>query len=757
MERMLDYCSVSRMKLVKHLTMFLVVATYSVGSMAQDHPKLILTQEGVKEIRAKMGNLPILDKTLATIKEEVDTAIEQGIDVPVPKDYSGGYTHETHKRNYRLMQKAGILYQLLDDYTYAVYVHEMLKAYADLYPNLPIHPKERSYARGKLFWQCLNDSNWLVYASQAYDCIYDYLSKKERKHLEKNLFRPFADFISIKNPQFFNRIHNHSTWGNVAVGMIALVMEDDALLERALYGIKDVELNTGTKDNDGGFIIEEGKEAGFYANLDEPFSPDGYYTEGPYYQRYAMYPFLIFAQALQNVKPELKVFEYNNNVLVKSVYALLDLSDMDGDFFPINDGQKGMSYYNTSLVNAVDVAYYYGNKDPKLLDIAQKQGTVVLNDAGLSVAKGLKNNQQLPYVKKSIDLRDGPNGEEGGISVLRKDKFELVFKYTAQGLSHGHYDKLSYSFYENGDEVVQDYGLARFVNIEQKGGGNYLKENKTWAKQTVAHNTLVQDQTSHFGAKYEVGSKNHSEHYLFNIEDPKIQVVSGIEKNAYPGTKMHRTMAIIQDTGWQKPIVLDVLQVESDRAHQYDLPFYYLGQLMTLNVPYKAEDTLRPLGGDFGYQHIYKEGSAQLTDDNLKFSWMANNKFYTLTSLATAKDSLIMGRVGASDPEFNLRRDPVLIHRKNDRSNTMYASVLESHGTYSPVTELAVNATSNIKKLYKLYEQDGYWAVGIETVDGRTTVFVFSTLNNTSDKYHSINIEGRELKWKGPFTLINLN
>nr|WP_292964305.1 alginate lyase family protein [Muricauda sp. UBA7809] len=754
---MLDYCLISKMGYVKYLTILLVVATCSVGLMAQDHPKLILTQEGVREIRANLGNLPILDKTLATIKEEVDAAIRKGIDVPVPKDYSGGYTHETHKRNYRLMQKAGILYQLLDDYRYAVYVHEMLKAYAELYPTLPVHPKERSYARGKLFWQCLNDSNWLVYASQAYDCIYDYLSKKERRYLEKDLFKPFADFISIKNPQFFNRIHNHSTWGNVAVGMIALVMEDDALLERALYGIKDVNLPKGQKDNDGGFILQEGKEAGFYANLDEPFSPDGYYTEGPYYQRYAMYPFLIFAQALQNVKPELKIFEYNDNVLIKSVYALLDLSDLDGDFFPINDGQKGMSYYNTSLVNAVDVAYYYGNKDPRLLDIAQKQGTVVLNDAGLAVAKGLKNGEQQPYIKKSIHLRDGANGEQGGISVLRKDRLELVFKYTAQGLSHGHYDKLSYSFYENGDEVVQDYGLARFVNIEQKGGGNYLKENKTWAKQTVAHNTLVQDQYSHFGGKYEIGSKNHSEHYLFNVENPKLQVVSAIEKNAYPGTKMHRTMAMIQDEGWQKPIVLDVLQVESDRAHQYDLPFYYLGQLMTLNVPYKAEDTLRPLGGDFGYQHIYKEGSAKLIDDNLKFSWMANNKFYTLTSLATAKDSLILGRVGATDPEFNLRRDPVLIHRKGDESNTMFVSVLESHGNYSPVTELAVNATSNIKNLDKIYEKNGYWAIGIETVDGRKNVFVFSATNKSTNQNHRINIEGRELQWKGPFALINLN
>ena len=220
------------------LLSFLFITVISLA--AQEHPKLILTKAGVEKIKSQLGKVPLMDQAIAAVKAEVDAAINLPINLPVPKDYSGGYSHETHKLNYRLMQKAGVLYQILEDDSYAIYVRDMLKAYASLYPTLPVHPKERSYARGKLFWQCLNDSNWLVYTSQAYDCIYEFLSKKERKHLEKQLFKPFADFISVENPQFFNRVHNHSTWGNVAVGMIALVMEDEQLLQRALYGIKDV-------------------------------------------------------------------------------------------------------------------------------------------------------------------------------------------------------------------------------------------------------------------------------------------------------------------------------------------------------------------------------------------------------------------------------------------------------------------------------------------------------------------------------------
>ena len=138
---------------------------------SQEHPNLILTAQGVAAIRAQLGNIPIFDNTLKAVQEEIDAEIAAGIEMPIPRDYSGGYTHARHKRNMVVLQKAGVLYQILDDEKYAKYVKDMLMRYEEMYKTLPLHPKTRSYARGKLFWQCLNDSNWLVYVSQAYDCI----------------------------------------------------------------------------------------------------------------------------------------------------------------------------------------------------------------------------------------------------------------------------------------------------------------------------------------------------------------------------------------------------------------------------------------------------------------------------------------------------------------------------------------------------------------------------------------------------------
>ncbi|MDG1804007.1 alginate lyase family protein, partial [Flavicella sp.] len=553
-------------------------------------------------MRDQLGNIPIFDNSLQKVKEEVDAEILAGIEIPIPKDYSGGYTHSRHKQNWFVLQKAGLLYQILEDEKYAKYVKGMLMQYEKMYKTLPLHPKTRSYARGKLFWQALNDANWLVYVSQAYDCIYDYLTEEERNKLETNLFKPFADHISVDSPQFYQRVHNHSTWGNAAVGMIGLVMDDEVLIQRALYGIKGKEMDKTAKDDDGGFINKDGK-AGFLANIEEPFSPDGYYNEGPYYQRYAMYPFLIFATGLQNAKPELKIFEYKEGVLLKSINALLNLSDANGDFFPLNDGQKGMSYYTDALVTAVDISYKYGNMDPGLLSIAKKQNKVLLDDSGLAVALGIQNGKATPFEKNSINLSDGPEGKQGGVAILRNQEIELVFKYASQGSSHGHYDKLSYSLYENGEEVIQDYGLARFVNIEQKGGGNYLKENKTWAKQTIAHNTVTQNETSHYNGKYEIGSQNHPNLSYFSAENSDTKVVSSKVTNTYTGTDMLRTMAIINDPDFEKPYVLDIMKIKSEKANRYDLPIYYFGQVLSTNFDYTIAKNLKPLGSKNGYQH----------------------------------------------------------------------------------------------------------------------------------------------------------
>jgi hypothetical protein len=744
---------------IKTTVLLFLVATLSItlSVQSQEHPNLIMTKSGVEKIRKNLGKVPLFDATLKSVKAKVDAEIAAGIDTPIPKDFSGGYTHQTHKKNFVIAQQAGALYQILQDDKYANYIKDMLFQYEAMYNDLPVHPQERSYARGKLFWQCLNDSNWLVYMSQAYDAIYNFLSEDERSKLENNLFRPFADFISLENPKFYNRVHNHSTWGNAAVGMIGLVMEDEELIQRALYGIEDDGLPIGGKDNDGGTIKVEGQKKGFFANLDEPFSPDGYYTEGPYYQRYAMYPFLIFALGMENARPDLKVLQHKDNVLLKGVDALLNLSDANGEFFPLNDGQKGMSYYTASLVTAVNIAYYYGDQDPTLLSIAEKQNEVLLDESGLDVAIAIRDGKAQPYSKKSVNLSDGIDGKQGGVGVLRygNEDLTLVFKYAAQGLSHGHYDKLSYSLYGRAGEIIQDYGLVRFVNIGQKGGGNYLPENKTWAKTTIAHNTLSQNEEMHFDGKYSIASKHHSDLYIYDDSKPNVQVVSATEVNAYPGTEMHRTMAMIKLANFDKPFLLDIMKVTSATKNQYDFPFYFMGQVIKMNFSYDSPSSLKTLGKDNGYQHLYVEAKGKPSSDSTQFSWLGDGKFYTLTTATDANDEILLTRIGANDPDFNLRRDAALMLRRKDTSNTNFVSVIEPHGSYSPVSEASLNSNSSIAELKVVYDKEDYIAVSIKDLSDNISIFILANKDSSTSTDHQLTIDGKLYRWTGAYHFAN--
>ncbi len=735
------------------------VASTVEGMNTSNHPNLILTKEGVANIKASLGKVPLFDQALAETITEVDAEIVSGIHVPIPKDMAGGYTHQRHKKNWFILQKAGVLYQVTGEEKYGVYIRDMLLEYAEMYPTLPIHPTDRSYATGKIFWQCLNDANWLVYVSQAYDAIYNFCTAAEREKLEKDLFRPYADFLSTGNPKFFNRIHNHSTWGNAAVGMIGLVMDDQELIDRALYGLNIDTNKKNERDNDGGLIRPDGlKKAGFLAQLDGSFSPDGYFTEGPYYLRYAIFPFLQFGKALANNRPELGILTYRDEILKKAVYALLYQTDKNGLFFPINDAQKGMSWNAREVIMAVDLAYQHYGEDPMLLSVAEKQGKVILDEAGFMVARDLSKGLAVPMQQKSIAYKDGADGKQGGVAILRNNTAEenelcLVMKYSEQGMGHGHFDKLSYSLYDETGEIMQDYGAARWVNIDQKGGGRYLKENNTWAKQSIAHNTLVINETSHYNGDIRIGEKYHPDLYYFQGEGD-VQVISAKSKNAYEDVEMHRTMVLIKDENFKHPILMDVFKASGKTKSQFDLPIWFQGHLLLTNFDYKSElSELKTLGKGHGYQHLWKEASGKAKGNNAHINWFSNGKFYSMTSVVDANDDLIFARLGANDPTYNLRHDPTFIIRKKDSQQATFVSIIEPHGGYNLATELAEQPFTSVEQLSILQDDDNYTIIQFRNKAGKEWTLSLAHNDASETSKHRVKVGATFYEWTGVYQL----
>ena len=453
-------------------------------AFAQDAAPVLTSIESYRAMAAGAQSAPLFARELAAARKSVDAGIRAGIDVPVPKDRGGGPTHERHKANYKLIQQAGALYRLTGERRYADYVRDLLLAYAKLYPTLANHPAASDQVPGRLFWQSLNDSVWLVHAIQGYDAVRADLTPAERKTIDDQVFRRMAAFLTSE-ARTFDRIHNHSTWANAGVGMAGYVLRDPVLVEQALKG----------SDRSG--------KVGFLRQLDLLFSPDGYYAEGPYYQRYALQPFVVFAQAIQANEPQRKIFAYRDGIVLKAIRTAIQTS-YGGYFFPINDAMPDKSLKTEELYQGVAIGYA-ASADPGLLGIAQWQGKVALSPEGFAVARDIAGGKAKPFTFASTLLRDGPQGKDGALAILRSGPQEnaqvVVAKNTAQGMGHGHFDKLNWLLYDNGQAVVTDYGAARFLNIEAKAGGRYLPENESWGKQTVAHNTLVVNETSHFDAQ----------------------------------------------------------------------------------------------------------------------------------------------------------------------------------------------------------------------------------------------------------------
>ena len=71
-------------------------------------------------------------------------------------------------------------------------------------------------------------------------------------------------------------------------------------------------------------------------------------------------------------------------------------------------------------------------------------------------------------------------------------------------------------------------------------------------------------------------------------------------------------LPIQPNTEKTQSFVVDVFDVQSKAAHQYDLPVHYKGHLISTNFQLDTQLTsLSVLGKDNGYQHLWLKAQAQ--------------------------------------------------------------------------------------------------------------------------------------------------
>ncbi|PPK94426.1 alginate lyase [Nonlabens xylanidelens] len=704
--------------------------------------KLLLSDDGIADF--KSSNSDVVKNTLKELSQSVDVILTAPIEIPQPVDAGGGYSHEKHKQNYAELYKVALSQSLDPQEDKLTYIRNMFDGYANMYPTLGMHPKDKeNHPGGKLYWQGLNEAVTLFYMIQSYDLTRGYLTEDERLKIEKDLLRPMAKFLSEDSYEVFNKIHNHGTWSVAAVGMTGMVLGDDDMVQRSIYG--------SNKDGKTGFI----------AQLDHLFSSDGFYSEGPYYHRYAILPFIAFAQAIENNEPEVKIFEHRDGILRKAVTTLLQLTDEQGRFYPINDAIKSKTWESDEVVFATNIAYKQ-YKDASLLPVIKMMNKISYTDAGVIAANAITDDTEDFYNRPSMFIADGVEGKSGGLALMRSPQntsgqLQAVLKFSTQGMGHGHFDRLSLSVYDYGNEIMPDYGAARFLNIETKRGGRYLPENKTYAQHTIAHGAVVLDEKSQYKGNVKYSEEHVSHAVKTDMSGERLQVSIAADSTAYNGTNLSRSITMINEPEISnRPFLIDLYHIDSKTSHQMDLNYPFFGDIIDTQFDYSRPVNKTVLGKDNGYNHleVLAQGSPKSNATNTQFSFLQAQRFYSITSVTDASTQLFITQTGANDPEFNinLQRQYLIRQPKNKTSHT-FASVIEPHGFFDPVKETVTYPKSVISNL-KHEQQDGY---DIVTFNAGGAMYLY-TLSRKRDnnKNHTIEYNGKSYSWDGTHQLIKL-
>ncbi|HHX8533227.1 TPA: heparinase II/III domain-containing protein [Vibrio alginolyticus] len=707
---------------------------------------ILLTEAEVELLRKEVGKPSLMGKSIEANRKELEAFMRLPLDVPGHGE-AGGYEHNRHKQNYTYMNLAGRLFLITQEEKYAQFVKDLLAIYAEKYLTFDFHVQKNTNPTGRLFHQILNEHCWLMFTSLAYSCVASVMTEEERTAVVERIFEPMLDMFTVKYAHDFDRIHNHGIWAVAAVGICGLAIGKPEYLEMSVYG--------QDRDDTGGFL----------AQISQLFAPSGYYMEGPYYHRYAIRPTCVFAEVVHRHMPEVDIYNYKDKVIGNTVQAMLATAYPNGEFPALNDASRTMSITDMGVQVAVSVYSKHYGMDDNILGMAKIQNAVWMHPCGLELSqaydKAIADREIGMPFWPSVELNEGPTGNNGAQGFIRMqdktgDVSQLVMNYGQHGMGHGNFDTLGITFFNRGQEVLREYGFCRWVNVEPKFGGRYLDENKSYARQTIAHNAVTIDEQCQNGFDVDRADSVHGLPHFFKVEGTEINGMSAFANDHYPNTDMQRSVFMLNLDELEAPLLLDLYRIEGEGEHQYDYSHQYDGQIVRTNFDYQSFGELSTLGDDFGYQHLWKVASGKVQDTAL-VSWLQNNTYYTwLGTSSSAKQNgdneVIFTRTGANDPSFNLRSEPAFILRSKGES-TLFASVLETHGYFNEEFEQSVNARGQVKDIRVV----GYNAVGsiveITTEKSLVTVMISNVLGADDQTPHQVEMNGKTYSWNGFYSL----
>ncbi|WP_418320661.1 heparinase II/III domain-containing protein [Piscinibacter sakaiensis] len=687
-------------------------------------------------LREQLGQPGLMGRSIESLRVFLEPHLAKPSDIPGHGE-AGSYAHNQHQLNYRLCETAGTLFQITGEQCYADLAADLLTRYADCYLGLGFQKAKNTNPAGRIFHQILNENIWLLSMSIGYGSIRHTLSAGQCAHIEQQLLRPAVVMMTELYAHDFATIHNHGLWGVAAVGTCGLVIGDERYVQLALDG-----------------LAGDRKTGGYLAEISLLFAPSGYYIEGPYYHRFAMRALLLFAEALHTHRPDLDIYNFNDQVIRTTIRALLAVVTPNGCLPALNDASRTMGIHDEGLLIAAAVYNARYGDDPAVFALARQQGQVWVHPAalGLAAAADALQSDALPFWP-SVELNEGPAGDKGAQGILRAkasdgDISQVLMNYGQHGMDHGHFDTLGITLFNRGEEVLREYGFARWLNVEPKFGGRYLPENLTWARQTVAHNCVTVD-----GRSQNDGDRNRADqvHGLphFFVGSGAVQAMSAMANDHFVGVAMQRSLLLVTHEKLDTPVLVDLYRLRSDTEHVYDYAVQYAGQITETSAPVdynRSQWTV--LGEASGYQHLMGVANSRITEP-CRITWLQGKRFNSWLSAATSGE-LLFGQLGGNDASFNLRRDTTLILRQRG-SKHLFASAFETHGLFDEPSERCHGARGELTQIRVVGHDDQGSVVELTGRQLRLLVMVSNRADVTAQTEHEVRFDGTTYRWTGFF------
>ncbi|MDH7601270.1 MAG: alginate lyase family protein [Armatimonadota bacterium] len=452
----------------------------------------------------------------------VDKEVFRGDPSDPARDYDGCAIASVHSDWSYAVRDLGVAYQVTGDRRYANKAREILLGYAEVYEKYPLHTvrNEPKIGGGKVGAQSLDESVWLIPICQGADLIWDTLSEDERQTITQKLLLPAVNQVILPHKL---GIHNIQCWKNSAVGLVGLLLGDEELVKAAV----------------------DDPERGYRVQMAKGVTADGQWWEGTWgYHFYTMWALWPLAEAARNCGIDLYNPELRRMFDAPLKFAMPNLR------LPAFSDSRECDLKASRGIYELGYARYH---DPAYLPLLHSGDRI--SDYAFWFGE-----PQLPSASRQPTK--SANFEASGYAILTRGDDEdatwLCLKYGPYGGGHGHPDKLSFVLYSRGEVVAPDPGTAYYG----------LPIQAEWFRTSLAHNTLVIDETSQNavdGKMKAFGSKDDAD---FVVADAG---------SIYDGVKFVRTAVLLN-----KNLLVVADQVSADRPRIIDIAYHQRGEWVDL-------------------------------------------------------------------------------------------------------------------------------------------------------------------------------